>query len=333
MNPQNRDEERYSAKDQGTYEYRDPGRHNEDDGRYVYRDDYGSEKSIGLRMLPILLLLIGALATFIMVNKNTEIFTGEPEPEPVVTETVEVVTADPADVAEDTGRLMRGEAIDNKARGELTTFGAKDGATITAYGNWQQVVDNAGIADFYESQEINFDIIMMAMESDNGRLTYEKFDVASSYDEFLNFLAEMKSRSLTEGPETVLQDLENKGFTTIELSYLSDHLYDVELSQEDLDYFFNEYYMQEWAYAEYESNPNFDLITTFDAVINRKIVPVYDYVYKKGLSDYDSLRTYQASYKEGTIIHRLTIWGWESDFMENMDEFVDMIESFKPSIQ
>ncbi len=84
-------------KEQGYYEYRDPGKDREDDGRYVYQDDYGNEKNLGLRMLPLLLLIIAGMAVFIVINRDVDSFKllmNESEPEVTTTEEITATTED-----------------------------------------------------------------------------------------------------------------------------------------------------------------------------------------------------------------------------------------------
>lgn len=326
MNSQNRDDDNYNKREQGYYEYRDPGKDREDDGRYVYQDDYGNEKNLGLRILPLLLLIIAAMAVFIVINRDIDSFKllmNESEPEVTTTEEITATTED---------KSLRGDAIMSTPKGELTSYGAKDGSTVNAYSNWVQVTENADIANFFESQDINYEIIMMALQSDYGRFVIEKYDAMNSRDDLDLFLLEMKTKSETEGVDATIQYLDERGFTSLEMAYIEEYIRGAELPDEDMDRLMIEYNMQEWMYEEFVADENFEYVTTFDIVVNEKIAPVYDYIYHGEVNAYDGVRTYESLFVEGSNLYRLSVWGWNTLFQKHVDEYINMFESFKPGI-
>ena len=326
MNSQNRDDDNYNKREQGYYEYRDPGKDREDDGRYVYQDDYGNEKNLGLRILPLLLLIIAAMAVFIVINRDIDSFKllmNESEPEVTTTEEITATTED---------KSLRGDAIMSTPKGELTSYGAKDGSTVNAYSNWVQVTENADIANFFESQDINYEIIMMALQSDYGRFVIEKYDAMNSRDDLDLFLLEMKTKSETEGVDATIQYLDERGFTSLEMAYIEEYIRGAELPDEDMDRLMIEYNMQEWMYEEFVADENFEYVTTFDIVVNEKIAPVYDYIYHGEGNAYDGVRTYESLFVEGSNLYRLSVWGWNTLFQKHVDEYINMFESFKPGM-
>ena len=326
MNSQNRDDDNYKKKEQGYYEYRDPGKDREDDGRYVYQDDYGNEKNLGLRMLPLLLLIIAGMAVFIVINRDVDSFKllmNESEPEVTTTEETTATTED---------KSLRGDAIMSTPKGGLTFYGAKDGSTVNAYSNWVQVTENADIANFFESQDINYEIIMMALQSDYGRFVIEKYDAMNSRDDLDVFLLEMKTKSETEGVDATIQYLDERGFTSLEMAYIEEYIRGAELPDEDMDRLMIEYNMQEWMYEEFVADENFEYVTTFDIVVNEKIAPVYDYIYHGEGNAYDGVRTYESLFVEGSNLYRLSVWGWNTLFQKHVDEYINMFESFKPGM-
>ncbi len=326
MNSQNRDDDNYNKREQGYYEYRDPGKDREDDGRYVYQDDYGNEKNLGLRILPLLLLIIAAMAVFIVINRDIDSFKllmNESEPEVTTTEEITATTED---------KSLRGDAIMSTPKGELTSYGAKDGSTVNAYSNWVQVTENADIANFFESQDINYEIIMMALQSDYGRFVIEKYDAMNSRDDLDLFLLEMKTKSETEGVDATIQYLDERGFTSLEMAYIEEYIRGAELPDEDMDRLMIEYNMQEWMYEEFVADENFEYVTTFDIVVNEKIAPVYDYIYHGEVNAYDGVRTYESLFVEGSNLYRLSVWGWNTLFQKHVDEYINMFESFKPGM-
>ena len=326
MNSQNRDDDNYNKREQGYYEYRDPGKDREDDGRYVYQDDYGNEKNLGLRILPLLLLIIAAMAVFIVINRDIgsfKLLMNESEPEVTTTEEITATTED---------KSLRGDAIMSTPKGELTSYGAKDGSTVNAYSNWVQVTENADIANFFESQDINYEIIMMALQSDYGRFVIEKYDAMNSRDDLDLFLLEMKTKSETEGVDATIQYLDERGFTSLEMAYIEEYIRGAELPDEDMDRLMIEYNMQEWMYEEFVADENFEYVTTFDIVVNEKIAPVYDYIYHGEVNAYDGVRTYESLFVEGSNLYRLSVWGWNTLFQKHVDEYINMFESFKPGM-
>lgn len=337
MNLNNRNDDDNRMKEQGSYEYRDPSYNSKDDGRYVYKDDYENDKSFGLKLLPVLMVLIAALAVFLIINRGEDF--SEPKPEPVsineLEETIEdipsegVVTAGETETTEN--EVLRSSALKNKPHGNLVPYGAQDGATVTAYSSWVQVTDPVGIADFYASEDVNVEPIMMALESEYARFVYEKSDVTNYRAELDSFLAEMESRAAAEGVDSVIQFLETNGYSVMEIAYIGEYLRGVELSGEDLDRLLIEYSTQEWLYSEAEEVETFEYVTTFDVVINGKTAPVYDYIYHATGDQTDSIRTYETSFIQGDNICRLLAWGWENPFMLNTEEYINMFESFVPA--
>lgn len=208
---------------------------------------------------------------------------------------------------------------------EPTELVGSDGSKVRVPAGWEKIDDDVKIREMFNTDVTDVSEIMLAAESQTGRLTIEKYNEAAYYNEFLSIIDEIKASGQAQGKEAMLAELESIGYTDYEMAYLGRLIDGEELSQDELDQFFNEYYFQDWNISQSQEGNGYTYTGSEEITVNGKTTRVHEYAYTQEDGD---IRLYETNIKNGDSMYLNIIWGFEDDFQKNREEFKSILESF-----
>ena len=200
-----------------------------------------------------------------------------------------------------------------------------DGSKIQVPSSWKKIDDDEAIREMFNTDVTDVSYVILAAESDTGRLTVEKYDIDDYYNEFITIVDEIKASGQSQDKAAMLAELESIGYTEFERGFLGRIIDDEELTEEEMDQFFQEYYFQDWNIMEGQSDPGYKYIGTIDTTINGKPARIHEYSYEQ---EGNVVRMYETDIKDGSNIYINIAWGYEDVFNKNKDELKKILESF-----